>query len=191
MLSLVIGGAGSGKSRYAESLCANAERVVYVATARDVDAEMAGRIRRHRENRPAHWTLVEEPLEIGSAIERHARECDFLLLDCLTLWLGNLCWEQREAAEESIQAAAFREIARLAAASTSSQIVVVTNEVGCGLVPDTPLGRFFRDLQGRVNQEAARLADTVYYVVAGISFTIKQPDAIKQPGAIKPPGARS
>jgi adenosylcobinamide kinase/adenosylcobinamide-phosphate guanylyltransferase len=183
MLSLVIGGAGSGKSRYAQSLCANAERVVYIATARDVDAEMAGRIRRHRENRPSHWTLVEEPLEIASAVERHAGDCDFVLLDCLTLWLGNLCWEQRETAEESIQAAAMRELARLAAASTSSQVIVVTNEVGCGLVPDTPLGRFFRDLQGRVNQEAARLAGTVYHVVAGIALTIKQPDATRTSGA--------
>jgi adenosylcobinamide kinase/adenosylcobinamide-phosphate guanylyltransferase len=183
MLSLVIGGAGSGKSRYAESLCAQTDRVVYIATARDVDAEMAERIRRHRENRPAHWALVEEPLEIGNAIERHAGECDFVLLDCLTLWLGNLCWEQREIAEESIQAAAFRQIARLAAASSASQVIVVTNEVGCGLVPDTPLGRFFRDLQGRANQEAARLADTVYHVVAGIAITIKQPGPVKIPGA--------
>ncbi len=183
MLTLVIGGAGSGKSRYAQSLCANAERVVYIATARAVDAEMAERIRRHRENRPAHWTLVEEPLEIGGALERHAGGCDSVLLDCLTLWLGNLCWEQRENDEANIQATAFREIERFAAASTVSRVVVVTNEIGCGLIPDTPLGRFFRDLQGRVNQEAARLADTVYHVVAGIALPIKQPVAIQQPGA--------
>jgi len=177
MLSLVIGGAGSGKSRYAESLCAKAERVVYLATARAEDAEMAARIQHHRENRPAHWAVVEEPLEIGNAVEQHAGGCDILLLDCLTLWLGNLCWAQRENAGKHIQAVAFREVERLAAASIASNVVVVTNEVGCGLVPDTPLGRLFRDLQGRVNQEAARSADCVYHVVAGIPVALKQPGA--------------
>jgi adenosylcobinamide kinase/adenosylcobinamide-phosphate guanylyltransferase len=179
MLSLVIGGARSGKSRFAQSLGATAEKVVYVATARVEDAEMAARIVQHRQARPAHWVTVEEPLEIGSAIEWHSAHCDFLLLDCLTLWLSNFCWEHRETGEASIQAAALREVARVSAASTASHVVLVTNEVGCGLVPESPLGRSFRDLQGWVNQEVARSADWVHHVVAGIPVAIKRPEGCR------------
>lgn len=177
MLSLVIGGARSGKSRFAQSLCSNAPRVVYLATARAEDAEMAERIRLHQSRRPAHWVTCEEPLEIGIAVERNASACDCLLLDCLTLWLSNFCQEHRADTQASIQGAALREVARLAAAAAAYHVVVVSNEVGCGLVPETPVGRFFRDLQGWVNQEAARLADSVYYMVAGIAMPIKQPGA--------------
>lgn len=176
MLSLVIGGARSGKSCFAQSLGATAERVVYLATARVEDAEMAARIAQHRHTRPAHWVTVEEPIEIASAVERHSPHCDFLLLDCLTLWLSNFCWEHREIGDASIQAAALREVARVAAASTASHVVLVTNEVGCGLVPESPLGRSFRDLQGWVNQEVARSADWVHHVVAGIPVAIKRPE---------------
>ena len=180
MLSLVIGGARSGKSRFAQSLGASADRVVYIATARVEDAEMAARIAQHRQMRPAHWTTIEEPLEIGSAIERHAASCDFLLLDCLTLWLSNFSWEHREIGDAGIQAGAFRELARVAAAaSTVPNVVLVTNEVGCGLVPESPVGRSFRDLQGWVNQEAARSANWVHHVVAGISVTIKRPEGCR------------
>ena len=108
-------------------------------------------------------------------MERLAAQCDLLLLDCLTLWLSNFCWEHRASAEERIQNAALQELARVAAASASIHLVAVTNEIGCGLVPDSALGRFFRDLQGWVNQEAARSADWVYHVVAGIPLAIKQP----------------
>ena len=181
MLSLVIGGARSGKSRFAQSLCSSAARVVYVATARAEDAEMAARIRRHRETRPHHWTTVEEPLAISAAVERLARECDALLLDCLTLWLGNFCWEHRGLEAAEMERTALAEISRLAAASAACHTIVVTNEVGCGLVPDTPLGRLFRDLQGFVNQQVACSADWVYLVVAGIAMPIKQPGGRQQP----------
>jgi adenosylcobinamide kinase / adenosylcobinamide-phosphate guanylyltransferase len=175
MLSLITGGARSGKSRFAQSLCGQAARVVYIATARAQDQEMAARIRQHRDSRPAHWLTIEEPLEIGSAAERYAAGCDFLLLDCLTLWLSNLCWERRADPQASIQDAALREVARLAHASAKSHIVAVTNELGSGMVPESPLARFFRDLQGWVNQETARSADWVYHMVTGIPVTIKQP----------------
>jgi adenosylcobinamide kinase/adenosylcobinamide-phosphate guanylyltransferase len=186
MLSLVIGGARSGKSRFAESLCvpgntATPNRVVYLATARVEDAEMAARIARHRQSRPASWETVEEPLEIGGAIERHSTSCDVILLDCLTLWLSNFCWEHRGDAEAEIQAGALREVARVAAAcrvsGASAHVVLVTNEIGCGLVPESAVGRSFRDLQGWVNQEAARSADWVHHLVAGIPVTIKRPEA--------------
>src|SRR5260370_1081134 len=123
MLSLVIGGARSGKSRFAQSLGATAERVVYIATARVEDAEMEARIAQHRQTRPAHWTTVEEPLEIGSAIEQHSTRCDFLLLDCLTLWLSNFCWAHREMGDTGIQDGAFREVARVAAASSAGSVL--------------------------------------------------------------------
>ena len=175
MLSLVIGGARSGKSHFAQSLAAEAARVVYLATARAEDAEMAERIRRHRDGRPSNWETVEEPLAIAAAVERHAGNCDVLLLDCLTLWLSNFCWEHRALAEAAIESAARAEVERVLAAAPASHIVIVTNEVGCGLVPETPVGRLFRDLQGFVNQQAACSADWVYHMVAGIAVTIKQP----------------
>jgi adenosylcobinamide kinase / adenosylcobinamide-phosphate guanylyltransferase len=175
MLTLVIGGARSGKSRFAQSLAADARRVAYIATARATDAEMVTRIARHRQSRPAGWITVEEPLEIARAVAETAPACDFVLLDCLTVWLSNLCWEMRDCPAPRIEAAAASEIARLAAASVHSNVVLVSNEVGSGIVPDSPVGRLFRDLQGWVNQEAARAADRVYLMVAGIPVTIKPP----------------
>ena len=175
MLSLVIGGARSGKSRFAQSLCSTAKRVVYIATARAEDDEMADRIRRHRESRPPDWITVEEPIEIARAVERHAAGCDALLLDCLTLWLSNFCWEHRAEPAAEIERGAVAEVSRLGAATAGCHAVVVTNEVGSGLVPDAAICRLFRDVQGFVNQQAACSADWVYHVVAGIPVAIKQP----------------
>jgi adenosylcobinamide kinase/adenosylcobinamide-phosphate guanylyltransferase len=176
MVSLVIGGARSGKSRFAQSLGAVARRAFYIASARPEDAEMEARIAEHRQQRPAHWCTIEAPLDIASAVERCCSECDFVLLDCLTVWLSNFCWEHREKSEHGIESAALLEIERLAAAASQTHLVIVTNEVGCGIVPENPVGRFFRDLQGRVNQEVARLADQVFLVVAAIPMAIKQPE---------------
>jgi adenosylcobinamide kinase/adenosylcobinamide-phosphate guanylyltransferase len=176
MVSLVIGGARSGKSRFAQSLGATAPRAFYIAPARAEDAEMEARIAEHRRQRPAHWCTAEAPLAIADAVERHCGECEFLLLDCLTVWLSNFCWEHREEPQSDIETAALREVGRVAATVAETHIVIVSNEVGSGIVPETPLGRFFRDLQGRVNQEAARLADRVFLVVAGIPVAIKLPE---------------
>jgi adenosylcobinamide kinase / adenosylcobinamide-phosphate guanylyltransferase len=176
MVSLVIGGARSGKSRFAQSLGATARRALYIATARAEDVEMEARIVEHQRQRPAHWRTVEAPLEIADAVEHHRSECDFLLLDCLTVWLSNYCWQHRDKPEREIETAALSEVARVAATATETHIVIVSNEVGCGIVPETPLGRFFRDLHGRINQEAARLASQVFLVVAGIPVSIKQPE---------------
>jgi adenosylcobinamide kinase/adenosylcobinamide-phosphate guanylyltransferase len=176
MVSLVLGGARSGKSRFALGLGADCRRAVYIATCRVEDSEMAARVARHRRERPPNWITVEEPLEIANAVEQHSAECDFVLIDCLTLWLSNLLWEHRLAPEAGVEATALREVARLATLSTLVRIVLVTNEVGCGIVPETPVGRFFRDLQGRINQESARLADQVFHLVAGIPIEIKHPE---------------
>ena len=136
---------------------------------------MVARVERHRQDRPAHWISVEAPIEIGAAAERLARDCEFILLDCLTIWLSNLSWEHRESAESVIQAVVSREVARLAAVPRETHLIVVSNELGCGLVPEHPVARRFRDVHGWMNQEVARLADTVYHVVAGIAIPIKRP----------------
>ena len=175
MVSLVLGGARSGKSRFAQRLGAQCDRAIYIATARAEDDEMAARISRHRRERGENWTTIEEPLHIADAVERNCATCDFLLVDCLTLWLSNYCWENRERTEMEIEGGVLREVARVAGVSTRARIVLVTNEVGCGLVPESAVGRMFRDLQGRVNQKAGELADEVFLVAAGIPVVIKQP----------------
>jgi adenosylcobinamide kinase / adenosylcobinamide-phosphate guanylyltransferase len=177
MLTFVIGGARSGKSRFAQSLATAAARVAIIVTAREEDAEMSARIAAHRMHRPPGWLTVEAPLEIASAAACHASGHDVLVLDCLTLWLSNFCFEHRAETEECVRAAALSEVRRLIAASPPTHLVVVSNEVGYGLVPETPVGRFFRDLQGWVNQDVAAAAEWVYHVVAGIPVPIKRPEA--------------
>ena len=177
MLTLVLGCARSGKSRFAQSLCADSQKVTYLATARADDEEMRRRIVRHQESRPSHWCTIEEPLSIADAIESRARDCDFILLDCLTLWLSNVCWEHRESPEEVLEAAVSKEAARLVRAAPASHLVIVSNEVGGGLVPESAVGRLFRDLQGWLNQDVARAADSVYQMVAGIPLQIKRAEA--------------
>jgi adenosylcobinamide kinase/adenosylcobinamide-phosphate guanylyltransferase len=174
MLTVVIGGARSGKSRFAESLAAGLRRVTYIATARAEDDEMRSRIARHRADRPSGWLTIEEPLAIAYAVEQCASNCECILLDCLTLWASNLCFARAGESATVLRAAASAELERLAGVSRRIDIVVVTNEVGCGLVPDSALGRLFRDLQGWINQDVARAADFVYHVVAGIPIAIKR-----------------
>lgn len=175
MLTLVLGGARSGKSRFAQSLCAEAKRVAYIATARAEDDEMRARIARHRRDRPPDWLTVEEDLDIAGAVARCCAQCDFVVLDCLTIWLSNLCASRPDDSEDGLREAATREFSRFVSIAAKSQCVIVTNEVGCGLVPETALGRLFRDLQGWMNQDAARMADFVYQVVAGIPIVVKRP----------------
>lgn len=184
MLTLIIGGARSGKSRFAQSLCPPAGRVVYVATARAEDDEMRARIGRHRADRPSGWRTIEEPLAIARAIHQVCGDADFVLLDCLTVWLSNLCWEHREKSDAERESIACAELEAVAAAGASHEVVLVSNEVGYGIVPEHPLGRRFRDLQGLVNQRAAALADRVFLTVAGIPVGIKPPGGM----AKIPPG---
>ena len=162
---LVIGGARSGKSRYAEALAATSgHAVTYVATAGPPrDAEMADRIARHRADRPATWRTVEAPEDLVSPLE--AAE-GVVIVDCLTLWLSNLVLNERD-----VDAASSRFLDALSASRAT--VVAVTNEVGEGIVPATSLGRAFRDQQGMLNQRAARIADTVVKMVAGCPLIVK------------------
>jgi len=168
-VTLVLGGARSGKSRYAERLIETAAaHGTYCATAEPGDAEMAARIAAHRARRGPFWRTVEAPLEVASIVAAEASADRPLLIDCLTLWLSNLLLAERcVEAETAALSAALREAA--------GPVVLVVNEVGLGLVPETPLGRRFRDEAGRLNQEIAALADRVVFVAAGLPLVLKEP----------------
>ncbi|WP_126447159.1 bifunctional adenosylcobinamide kinase/adenosylcobinamide-phosphate guanylyltransferase [Sulfuricystis multivorans] len=165
MIELVIGGARSGKSAYTETqAAASGLAVVYVATGEAHDAEMTERIAHHRARRPAAWRTVEEPLALADTLAREASPERCLIVDCLTLWLSNVLLSRRE-----------EEIERLFAALPRfpGRIILVSNEVGWGIVPDNALARRFRDEQGRLNQRIARLAERVTLVVAGLPLVLK------------------
>ena len=166
-ITLVLGGARSGKSRYAERLVeAAAAHGTYCATAEPGDAEMAARIEAHRARRGPFWRTVEAPLELAATIAAEAAPERPVLADCLTLWLSNVMIAGKPLEQET---AALHAALRDAA----GPIVLVANEVGMGLVPETPLGRRFRDAAGWLNQEIAALADRVVFVVAGLPLVLK------------------
>lgn len=173
MLTLILGGARSGKTRYAQILCASNPRVTYLATARVEDDEMRARIARHQSDRPADWLTIEEPLALAEAIRIASDRADVILLDCLTVWLSNLCWALRDQPASALERAAQAEIDAIAAAAVACNVVLVSNDVGAGIVPDNPLARLFRDLQGMVNQRAAAHAQRVFLMVAGIPLPVK------------------
>jgi adenosylcobinamide kinase/adenosylcobinamide-phosphate guanylyltransferase len=169
-LTLVLGGARSGKSAYAR-LAAEREakrrgcRLIMIATAQALDEEMALRIARHRAERGADWATLEEPLDLAGAIERLTAK-DVAVVDCLTLWLSNLMHY-----ETPLQPA-FEALAQ-AAGTTEGELFLVSNEVGQGLVPDNALARRFRDEAGLLHQRLAQAADTVVFVTAGLAQTLK------------------
>ena len=177
MLTLVLGGARSGKSRYAQSLCKSSSRVIYIATADSgesaADQEMAERIARHRADRPAEWQTVEEPFDLSRTI-REAPHDVTLLIDCATIWLSNLSWKFREEPAAEQHRLIFAEVdCLLAAARQRAEVVIVSNEVGGGLVPEHPVARAFRDLQGFANQRLAEAADRVIIIIAGLPLVLK------------------
>jgi adenosylcobinamide kinase / adenosylcobinamide-phosphate guanylyltransferase len=180
MLTLILGGASSGKTRLAQRLAAPAGRVSYVATAQaGHDAEMAARIERHRADRPASWRTIEEPLALAAAVECAANDSDAILIDCLTLWLSNLFWQHRDGAPRQMEDAARSELQRIAAAARSCHIILVSNELGCGTVPEAAVTRGFRDTQGLLNQWAAQAADEVILTVAGLPLYLKTSPQLK------------
>lgn len=173
-LTLILGGARSGKSALAERLCKSAgARPVYVATAEAGDGEMAARIAAHRRDRGPGWRTIEAPLDLPGALAE-AGPAPPVLIDCLTLWLTNRFFAA-EAAGEAPEAAMPDWVAALGAAVAARQgpVVCVSNEIGLGLVPETALGRRFRDLQGRLNQAVAARAAQVVFVAAGLPLVLK------------------
>jgi adenosylcobinamide kinase/adenosylcobinamide-phosphate guanylyltransferase len=164
---LVLGGARSGKSAYAQAIAeaAAAERV-YLATAEAGDAEMADRIARHRLARGQGWTTREAPIDLAEALAEEARAGRVVLADCLTLWISNLLLSGRDV--EAATAALARALGAL-----EGPAILVSNEVGLALVPETRLGRDFRDLQGRANALIAGACDAVVFVAAGLPTLLK------------------
>ena len=165
--TLVIGGARSGKSHYAEQLLAAHDGTrIYIATAEAGDAEMAARIAAHQARRGAGWRTIEQPLDLVTALETHCRHAGAVLVDCLTLWLSNLM-----AASRDIAAATSRLVR--AVQHLEGRTVLVSNEVGLGIVPNHPLGREFRDHAGRLNQAVAAAVDEAVFIAAGLPLRLK------------------
>ncbi len=166
-VTLVLGGARSGKSRYAETITVTHPRgCVYVATAGIGDAEMAERVRQHQARREAHWRTVEASLELGAAIVAETEQGAAVLVDCLTLWLSNLMAADRDPSRET------EDLIR-ALGQAGGPVIFVANEVGLGIVPDNALARAFRDHAGRTNQRIAEVANDVVFVAAGLPLRLK------------------
>lgn len=167
----VTGGARSGKSRFAQSRAEEGTGpLLYVATAGIGDAEMAERVRLHREARGERWRTLEEPIELPGKLPEAAAEVGGVLVDCITLWVTNLLLRYGEDV-----AAVLAEVDRLISSfpQVSAPLVLVSNEVGCGIVPENRLARHFRDLAGEANQRLAAAADEAYLVAAGLPLRLK------------------
>lgn len=187
-LILILGGARSGKSTFAEQLAIKSGRsVAFIATATASDEEMRERIARHRAARPAAWHTIEEPLDLAGAVLQATKSADVLVLDCITLWLNNL-FAQTATQHESeagqyapislFDEVALQEIEKLLATArllaAGKTLLIVTNEVGLGIVPAYPLGRLYRDTLGYLNQRLAQASDRVYLMVAGMGVDLKR-----------------
>ncbi len=170
-LVLILGGCRGGKSRFALELGKRlGRRRIFVATAEAFDDEMRQRIARHRADRGPDWQTIEAPISLSEALREHTAEADVVVVDCLTVWLGNLLCPERQPSCR-LEDAVSSLLAELAGRRT--HVVVVSNEVGLGIVPDNALARQFRDEQGRLNQQVAAIADGVVFVAAGLPMTLK------------------
>lgn len=181
--TFILGGARSGKSAYAMALARRGNApTLYVATATPSDAEMRAKIRRHRADRPKRWTTIEEPIDLAERLAARAKPGAIAIIDCLTVWMGNLLerhvadFNAPKAAEIArAQRQARTELRRLCALPRGGQLrlIVVSNEVGSGIVPDNPISRAYRELLGEANQYLAQRADRVVLMVAGLPVEVK------------------
>jgi len=168
-ITLILGGARSGKSSYALGLARKYKKVAFIATCLGLDKEMQERIRLHKESRPKHWKTFEEPKDLARLIGKLGNGFDCILIDCLTLLVSNLILSKNT--QEQILEKIEELLVVLSKKKT--RVIMVSNDVGLGLVPVNKLGRDFRDIAGRVNQMVARNADKVFFIVAGIPLEIK------------------
>lgn len=173
MKTLILGGARSGKSAHAEKLAVQSGKpVTYIATAQVYDDEFARRIAHHRQRRPAEWQLLEEPFHLAAALRRHAAPGHCLLVDCLTLWLAQwICPDCQPPATSTWENE--RQALIDALATLPGEIILVSNEVGMGIVPLGEINRRFQDEQGRVNQAVAAACDRALFMAAGLPLTLK------------------
>ena len=176
-VTLVLGGAQSGKSYYAQQLASHFERVAFIATARGTDAEMRRKIARHRRERPSTWRTIEVPLDLEKSVRAASRESDVVLIDCLTVYVDNVMSAGRKSKSDSKECInAVCDAIRTAEAS----VIVVSNEVGSGVVPPYRSGRAYRDFLGQMNQKVAQIANRVILMVAGVPMTVKESGASQQ-----------
>ena len=167
---LVLGGARSGKTGFAERMAMRAgEMPLYLATAQALDAEMLERVKLHQQQRHKRFATLEEPVELATALKGAARSHDVILVDCLTLWITNLLATNRNVA------AAVDELAATLPDLDGTRVILVSNEVGLGIVPDNAMARMFRDLAGAAHQRLAEICTEVHFVVAGLPMTLKGP----------------
>ena len=165
-VTLILGGARSGKSARALALAPTQPRV-FVATGEALDDEMAARIEKHKAERADDWELVEAPLDVSSALTENTHSATTVVVDCLTLWLSNMMYHERDVEAET------RALIE-ALGTVEGRVILVTNELGLGLAPMEPLSRAFRDAQGRLNQAIAAAADRVEFVAAGLPMVLKE-----------------
>lgn len=178
MIILITGGVRSGKSKFAESLLKGKEDVVYIATSRMCDLEMEERIKIHKESRPSYWKTVEITYRLKDSV----KDENHYLLDCLTNLIANIMYDYTKdidnfnmEIQKNIENIVVSEVSELIKIIREKRgtLIIVTNEVGFGIVPDNPVGRMFRDIQGKVNQRVAQLCDQVYIVICGIPMRLK------------------
>lgn len=183
-ITLVTGGARSGKSSFAEELIREkGDKILYVATAKAIDDEMKDRIKRHQERRPSYWDTLEQYSGLGDVLPERSENYDGILLDCVTIMSTNIIFDQPAMLKENTTFEEMLETEKILAAEIDDfiscfkdlncDLILVTNEVGLGLVPEYPLSRFYRDALGRVNQALGRAADEVYFVTCGVPMKIK------------------
>jgi adenosylcobinamide kinase/adenosylcobinamide-phosphate guanylyltransferase len=173
--TFLIGGARSGKSSLAARWAGErSNNVCFIATATLSDAEMAARIDLHRRERPQHWRLREEPLQLSNALRAESKSDSLILIDCLTLWTANCLWPPTSPTEADIPGWHIERDAFLASLrATTSEVIIVSNEVGTSLVPENAAARLFRDEQGRLNQLVAAACDAAFLVTAGLPLRLK------------------
>ena len=172
-LVLILGGVRSGKSRYAQQMASDTgNRVLFLATAEAGDDEMKRRIAKHKSSRPESWRTIEEQMDIAGVLRKNAARADAVIIDCITVWLSNLLMHNEKLSEKEMTA----EIDRLIDAYEQGEAtyIIVSGEVGMGIVPEHPLGRIFRDYLGLANQRLAGKADSVVLMVAGIAMDLKR-----------------
>jgi adenosylcobinamide kinase / adenosylcobinamide-phosphate guanylyltransferase len=173
MISFVTGGVRSGKSRYALDLAGRYEKPLFVATAEPFDDEMSERIERHRQERGTHYPYIEEPVDLAGALDRVTPGTQVTVVDCLTVWMGNLCFRQAGGVPRDLHG--FPEVAAFfgAVAAARFDLILVSNEIGLGVIAADPATRLFVELLGRLNQEVASMAEQVVLLVSGLPLTIK------------------
>jgi len=179
---LVLGGARSGKTSFAERMAMRAgQKPLYLATAQALDPEMLERVRLHQEQRHRRFSTLEEPIALSTALRAAAKDHDVILVDCLTLWITNLLGAGRDVAQ------AVDELIAALGATDGARVILVSNEVGLGIVPENAMARMFRDLAGAAHQRLAEICSEVHLVVAGLPLTLKGPRLTESvPETVKP-----